>query len=405
MWENVPFFTEEDDAPSKPNTEPVIPRILSDLDVAIEKLPPSQNDAGRVNAWTARAYKGRVQIYSGDYQGALTTLREVVNNGPFELVDTFWQVFSAFNDNHPETVLAYQATVNDGNPQGNNGNRQDRLNFPHSGSPFGCCGFHQASQNLANAFQVDANGLPLPLSDPDGWNEPNETFDASVPVDPRIDFTMGRDNVPFLDWDIHAPGWIRDRGFSGPYSPKKTIYEQSSGVSSNVGWSPFQLHSKNLHLYRYADVLLLLAEAEVEAGSLENARDIVNQIRTRAAQTAQGPLNNIEVPLDDSSITWANYQIGTYDDPWSDQEFAREAVRMERRLELAMEGHRLFDLRRWGIAQEVMDAYIQKESTIRPFLNNAQQWQSRHSLYPLPSTEIALSEVDGEEQLQQNPGW
>ncbi|MDX1640297.1 MAG: RagB/SusD family nutrient uptake outer membrane protein [Balneolaceae bacterium] len=411
IWKNVPYITEADEDSEKTNIDVnVISKILSDLDGSINLLPQTQSEIGRVTKWTAKAYKGKVQVYSKDFDGALTTLRDVVNNGPYALEDNFWEVFSATNDNGSETVLAFQASVNDGDPQGLNGNYVDRLNFPHGGSPFGCCGVFMPSQNLVNAFKVDpSTGLPQAVVNPNNWNNDDDNFDAdeSAPVDPRLDWTTGRDGVPFLDWGKHEPGWIRARESDGPYSPKKNIYRKSTDASSSVGWANYQLHSKNLHLLRYADVLLLLAEAEIEAsgGSLENARDIVNQIRTRASQAAQGPSDNVIVPINDPSITWANYQIGTYDTPWSSKEEARQAVRMERRLELAMEGHRLFDLRRWGEAQNILNNYVQKEKVRREYLTGADSYSDKHEVYPIPTLQVELGMIDGEQMIQQNPGW
>jgi hypothetical protein len=164
----------------------------------------------------------------------------------------------------------------------------------------------------------------------------------------------------------------------------------------------------NIHIYRYADLLLLLAEANVEAGSLEEARTIVNEIRTRAGVAAQGPgtsSSNIAVAIDDPSTTWADYQIGLYPGPWTDQAAARTAVRYERRLELAMEGHRFFDLRRWGIAEQVINDYLAVEGTRRPFLTAATAFTARYNLFPIPPIQIELSRVEGEDRLQQNSGW
>ncbi|MEJ2504476.1 MAG: RagB/SusD family nutrient uptake outer membrane protein, partial [Gemmatimonadota bacterium] len=355
MWKNVPYYTEEDRDYRKANIDgaQVIANVLADLDQAIALLPatPRNGQVARATQWMAKAYKGRVQIYSGDYAGALTTLRDVRNNGPYDLEPNFHQVWTGFSEyqNGPETILAYQASINDGEPNGNNANYGERLNFPHSGSPFGCCGFHQPSQNLVNFFHVDGSGLPValsqgdltPLSASEAWNESDDEFEGGnlEPVDPRLDWTVGRDGVPYKDWGVHAAQWIRDEDFSGPYSPKKQIHEQASGAQSSVGWNAQHLNSVNMHIYRYADLLLLLAEAEVEAGDPEVARQIVNEIRTRAGQVAQGPVDNMVVPIDDPSITWANYQIGTYPaGSFNDQAFARSAVRYERRLELAMEG-------------------------------------------------------------------
>ncbi|MEL6390055.1 MAG: RagB/SusD family nutrient uptake outer membrane protein [Bacteroidota bacterium] len=400
FWQNIPYYTEEDTDFRKSNSADALPLIIGDLERAISLLPTTQADIGRVTQWTAKAYLGRVQVYSGNYTAGRQTLEDVVNNGPYALRDCFHDAFSEDEENGPETVLAYQASVNDGDGGGENGNRNDRLNFPHSGSPFGCCGFHQPSQNLVNAYKVDENGLPFL----DGSF--NNSILENEPVDPRLDWTVGRDDVPFLDWGLHTPGWIRAREWAGPFSPKKNIYEEGSGARSSVGWNNAHLHSMNMHIYRYAEVLLLLAEAEVEVGSLERAREIVNMIRARAGACAQGPVGGpVEVAIDDPSITWADYEVGIYTQPWTDQNVARDAVRMENRLELAMEGHRFFNLRRWGIAQQVLNDYVEVEKTRRPYLTGAAQYEGRHDLYPLPTVQIELSEVDGENRLVQNPGW
>ncbi|MEM6319086.1 MAG: RagB/SusD family nutrient uptake outer membrane protein, partial [Bacteroidota bacterium] len=402
-WGNIPIYTETDTDFRKSNggTEAALAAIISDLDDAISLLPTSQAQVGRSTSWTAKAYKGRVLMFAKDFSGAQAVLSDVVNNGPYALEDCFHDIFSAFHDNGPETVFAFQASSNDSDPNGENGNRNDRLNFPHGGSPFGCCGFHQPSQNLVNAFKVDANGLPFL----DGsFNDSDVT--AADAVDPRLDWTAGRDDVPFLDWGLHAPGWIRDRAWAGPYSPKKNIYEKGSGVGSAVGWASYQLHSMNMHILRFADVMLMSAEAEVEIGNLETARGLVNQIRTRAGVCAQGADGvSVETTIDDPAITWANYQIGTYDSPWTDQGIARTAVRMERRLELAMEGHRFFDLRRWGTFKEVLNAYTAVEKERRNYLTGANQVEDRHQWYPLPTRQLELSNVEGTQMLQQNTGW
>ncbi len=424
MWENVPYYTEEDEDFRKPNVDgaTVIGNILNDLDEAISLLPdsPRRGENGRVDSWDARAYKGRVEVHSGDYAAGLATLREVRNSGEFELQDNFHQVWTGFSEfyNGPETILAYQASANDGQPDGNNANYGNRLNFPHSGSPYGCCGFHQGTQNLVNFFQVDGSGLPLAMANPSeafdataSWNSRDDEFDASlndVPVDPRLDWTVGRDGVPFKDRGLHEAGWIRQESFGGPYSGKKNTHEAASDAESNVGWVPTQLNSVNTHIYRYADALLLLAEAEVEAGDLENAREIVNEIRERAGVAAQGPgdeRSTIAVDPEDPSITWADYEIGTYDIPWVDQDFARQAVRTERRLELAMEGQRFFDLKRWGIFMDVLNPYIQVEQDRRNFLNAAAEVTARYLRYPIPTDQIELSEVEDESRLEQNDGW
>ena len=424
MWGNVPYYTEADEDFRKPNAgaDP-IPMILADLQQAATLLPdaPRNDQPGRASSWTAKAYMGRVQVHSGDYAGGRATLQDVVDNGPYALEDNFHQVWTGFSEfaNGPETIVAFQASVNDGDGDGGNSNTSERLNFPHSGSPLGCCGFHQPSQNLVNFYKVDGNGLPLalangntPLDATESWNADDDNFtaDDAAPVDPRLDWTVGRDGVPYKDWGVHSStlGWVRDISFGGFYNGKKHVHEKSSGAGSNVGWNPAHLISVNSRLFRYADLLLLLAEAEVEAGSLERAREIVNMIRERAGKVAQGPgtgAGDIAVPIDDSSITWANYSVGTYDTPWTDQAAARTAVRYERRLELAMEGQRFFDLRRWDEHIPVLNAYVAVEETRRPHLTAAVELTDRHDWYPIPNRQIELSEVEGESRLTQNPGW
>lgn len=413
MWENIPYYFEDDSDFRKSNENvDAIGNIINDLQDAISLLSeePRNGEVGRATSWTAKALLGKVQADAGDYASALTTLREVRNSGVYGLEDNFQQVWTGFSDlaNGPETILAYQASSNDGNPGGDNSNYHIRLAFPHSGSPFGCCGFFQPSQNLVNFFVVDGDGLPIAMTDP-AWNDRDDNLmaGANVPVDPRLDWTVGRDGVPFKDWGNHESGWIRDPGYGGPYSPKKHVHEASSDAQSNVGWNASHLNSVNWHLFRYADLLLLLAEAEVEEGSLDNALDIVNEIRARAGVAAQGPgtgPDDIAVPIDDPSITWADYDIGLYDS-FPDQDFARRAVRFERRLELAMEGHRFFDLKRWGTAGQVLNEYTNTEASRRSYLSAAASFEERNLRFPIPTFQVDVSRVDGENRLVQNPGW
>lgn len=423
MWGNIPYYREDDTDFRKANltSAQAVTEILADINAAIAKLPPAPRNGqkGRASQWTAKAYKGRIQMYAKQYPAALTTLREVRASGPYALEPSFDRVWSGYQDfaNGPETVFAFQASANDGEPNGNNANFGERLNFPYSGSPLGCCGFHQPSQNLANFYKVDAAGLPLALSAPTTWNASDANLSSTnlVPVDPRVDWTLGRDGVPYKDWGTYnsGGGWVRDITNAGWYSPKKNVHEKSSGAQSTVGWVNTQLNSVNIHLLRYADVLLLLAEAEVEAGSLENARTIVNEIRARAGQKAQGPGTgraDLAVAINDPRITWAVYRVGLYTTPWTDPIFAKAAVRAERRLELAMEGQRFFDLRRWGTVQAELNAYLkgvggQAEENRRPYLKFAQPLAAKHLLYPIPNIQIELSKVGSESKLTQNAGW
>ncbi len=431
MWGNIPYYRETDTDFKKANLTQAqaIDEVLKDLDAAIALLPatPRNGNVGRATSWTAKAYKGRVQMYKKDFAGAKTTLQDVVTSGPYALESSYDKVWTGIfsQENGKETIFAYQASANDGQANGDNANFGERLNLPNGGSssPGGCCGFHQPSQNLVNYFFTDpATGLPAAIVTPATWNTNNANVDAAYTavagrtVDPRLDWTAGRDGVPYKDWGPENATWVRDVSNGGFFEAKKNAAEQSSGAISTVGWQNTQLNSVNIHLLRYADVLLLLAEAEVEVGSLTNAQALVNQVRTRAKVKVQGPgttAANMAVAINDPSITWANYKVEQYPagSPFfASQASAREAVRAERRLELAMEGQRFFDLKRWGQVETVIPAYVNgvgggAEKTRRLYLGTAAPVTSKMNFYPIPSIQIDLSKGGTGAGLTQNPGW
>ncbi len=451
MWGHIPYYFETDTTAvtdggyRKPNNlalDSIVKLIIADLNTAYTLLPatPRNGELGRATKWTARAYKGRVQAYGAAltpalWDSAAATLRAVRDSGPYRLETSFdhvWTGFSQYRDG-PETILAFQASVRDGEPSGWNSNWGERLNFPHSGSHFGCCGFHQPSQNLVNFFAVDANGLPLALST-SAWNNPDTNFAGGnlTPVDPRLDWTVGRDLVPYKDWGLHDRSWIRDALYSGPYSPKKNVHENAADAEDNVGWQATQTNDVNMHIFRYADLLLLLAEADVETNNLAEALTTVNQIRARAGRVAQGCGKGFDTKsdsilkatypacktdermvdtliqnatLDSLRTPWALYRIGLYPS-FPTQAYARTAVQYERRLELAMEGQRFFDIVRWGGADTVIANYVLKEKSRIPYLGTAAVFSlPKYGLYPIPTIQIDLSKTGATSNLVQNPGW
>ena len=401
MWKNVPYYTEEDTDFRKANTADIVPNILADFEAAAAALPASQGQPGRVTSGAANAYIGKLHLYNNNFSEAKAALDKVVSSGQYSLNPCFHDIFSVGLENGPEMVFSIQASVNDGTSEGQNGMFGDRLNFPHGGSPFGCCGFHQPSQNLVNAHRVDDAGLPLFST----FNDEKVDENYTGPLDPRLDWTVGRDGIPFLDIGVHEPSWIRSRSFSGPYSPKKFSYEAGQNQQAG-GWVSTQLSPINFPIIRYSDVLLMLAEAEVEAGSLERARELTNMVRARAAGCAQGADGARSGITAAEGAAYSNYSVSTYDDAWTSQAAARDAVRYERRLELALEGHRFFDLRRWGVAADVINTYLEVEKTVLPtYLSNSAGYQAKNDLMPLPTIQIELSSIDGTPMLQQNPGY
>jgi starch-binding outer membrane protein, SusD/RagB family len=406
MWGNVPYIDETVIEYRVKNDRDIWPDVEADLQAAIDVLPTTQAEVGRATKGAAQALLGKALIIQGKYAAAKTQFDAVIASGVYSLTPKYHDNFNAVTRNNSEGVLVVQQAVNEGS-DGDNGNIGDVLNYTHGGGPGGCCGFHQPSQDLVNCFKTDGNGLPLL----DTYNDSDITNDQGVAandpftpyngqLDPRLDWTVGRRGIPYLDWGLH-PGvsWIRAQAYGGPYSPKKLVYYkgQEGNLTSASGWTKGYT-ANNVKLIRYADVLLMAAECEVEIGSLEKARDYVNQIRTRAANPA-GFVKN-----DDGTVA-ANYVIGLYNTAWTDKDLARKAVRFERRLEFGTEGNRFFDLVRWGVAAQVKNAYFATESTKRTYLSGAQFKAGINEVFPIPRKAITLSALDGVETLTQNNGY
>jgi len=412
MYNMVPYIDETIYNPNDlestklPNSEDIWPKIVLDLQSAYDALPTKQTQPGRPTKWAAGATLAKAYLFQQKYTEAKTLLEAIVASGQYTLTAKYHDNFKAVTNNNSESIFEVQYPVNDGAPGGENGNIGSTLNYPYGGGGVTtCCGFFQPSQNLVNAFKTDATGLPLldTFNDTDVTND--QGIDATAPftpytgtVDPRLDWTVGRRSIPYLDWGPH-PGksFVRDQAYGGPYSPKKHVMYRSDVGTNTFAGNP-RLNANNYRMIRYSHVLLWLAEIEVELGNLDVARGYVNQIRTRAAN----PAGFVKNP--DGSDA-ANYVIGTYDTPWPDQATARKAVQFEQRLEFGMEGHRRFDLVRWGIADQTLNAYYLVEGTKRSYLNGVLFVKGKHEYFPIPIQEILNSQKNGQATLTQNPGY
>jgi hypothetical protein len=408
MWNNVPYIDEqtynpEDPESTKvPNTEDIWPKIEGDLQFAYQNLPHRQSQPGRATKWAAAALLAKAYLFQHKYAEAKTLLDLIVAQGGYRLVDRYADNFRAATNNNPESILEVQHSVNDGAPGGQNGNEGVTLNYPYGG-PTNCCGFFQPSQNLVNAFKT-SNGLPML----DNFNDADVTNDQGIEsnaaftpytgtLDPRLDWTVGRRGIPYLDHGLH-PGkaWVRDQAYAGPYSPKKHMFYKSDIGNATSTNNPRQ-NANNYRMIRFSHVLLWLAECEAEIGSLERARDLVNMIRQRAAN----PDGFVKMP---DGTNAANYSISLYTTPWADKATALKAIRFEERLEFAMEGHRFFDLVRWGIAKDVLNSYVAKEKLKRTYYNEA-VFSDHNVYYPIPLQEIVNSSKNGQPTLTQNQGY
>ena len=371
IYHQIPYIDEtaetaEDYARSNVefSSEELWAKIEKDFELAISGLPDTQAEVGRPTKTAAKAYLAKTALFQNDWQKVYDLTTEVMN-GNYGLLPDFQSVFLPENDNSKEVVFAVQYSVLDGQPSNYNGSIGDRLTAP--GGPFySQYGFHRPSQNLVNAYKVSEAGLPV---------ETNANVTLADKVDPRLDITVARPGVPYKDLGItYEENWARDLATYGEFSPKKRIVSAKSPFHTLV-W-PY-VNAMNYYIIRYAEVILWRAEAAVELNKLEEARTLVNQIRERAK-------NSTYVKTLDGTADAAPYVIATYDAPWTDVAAARAAVRTETRLELAMEGHRFFNLVRWGVADKVINEYLAVEKIRRTHLTNANFVKGKNEYFPIP---------------------
>ena len=418
LFKKIPYQNDQvaqDERGKVPNDEftdmQLWEKIAEDFQFAVDNLPPSQAEVGRANKYAAYAYLAKLRLYQAYEQDAshkvvtinATTLGKVVeacnaviNSGKYNLVSDFannW--LYPLSENNSESIFAVQYSVNDGTPNGKV-NLSSGLNY-NMAPPYGCCSFHAPSQNLVNAFKTNlATGLPLL----DTYN--NTLMRDSIDfwtngVDPRLDHTIGVPTHPFkyIPSFISQVTWQRVPPVYGRYTSMKEIAQYTSPAFKKVG--AFFGSATNWAILKYNDVLLWKAEALIELNRQSEALPLINMIRERAANStallkyANGqPVANYNVKpyIDGVNITWS-------------RENARKALQFERRLEFAMEGSHFFDLVRWGIAKDFINAYFASEKAIIPNLNSANFTAGRDEYFPIPTVQITYTAG----LYKQNPGY
>jgi len=383
--------------------------IENDFQFAVSNLPAKQGDVGRPTKYAAMAYLAKCLLYHAYTQDdhynvinidpaklsqVVTLCDSVIANSGYALAADFGDNFLAETENGPESIFAIQYSKNDGTPFG-------RIDMGHSliypmNPQFGCCWQHIPSQDLVNSFKTDANGLPM-FS---GYNNTDATQPADFlnqTFDPRLDHTVAIPGHPYKYEPnfVYQYNWARDPATYGPFSELKGAVAADDPAFQKI--PPFMSSSKNWELIRFSDVLLWKAEALIESGQYTEALPLINQVRQRAANSTA------RLKQADGSAT-SNYKVSIYQPgvncTWT-QDYARKALRTERRLEFALEGNRFFDLVRWGIADTYLNAYFASESTIRPHLKTAHFTKGRDEYLPIPLNQINYSKG----VYKQNPGF
>lgn len=376
-------------------------RVEQDLRDAIAYLPGSWDagNKGRATKWMAMAMLAKLYMYwSSPYNGTNATalhlaqaksiLEDIVNSGKYSLVNKYSDLFNPYMPGETsESIFDIEVP----------------FGYYTKLVAFGGWGFYQPTHEFVNSFIVDSNGLPAndyttlaPLST---YADYNISTDLNTAVDPRLDFTAGRVQVPYWDKGMPEIYWIRSISASGPYMNKKF----QSRIATYF-YIPIASEVKHYSVIRYADILLMLAEVAIRNGDLASALYLINQVRSRAANdfvtysgsgyTMDDKVNNTIIP--DAA---GNYRIGLYTSFGSTEE-AWNALRREMRAEFGMEGHRWFDIARWGIPATVINDFRAYEKQYFPW-KYENEYQAKWVTFPIPTAAIESSEG----RIVQNVNW
>ena len=388
-----------------PNTDAGWDKIEADLQFAIDNLPTTKikNEVGRIDKYIAQAVKAYALLTQKKYSAAKPLLDAVIAKPGLVLVPNIEYNYDMTHENNSESIFELECSTTASSASNVMGSG---CNFCQKGAAScGGWGFYQPSQNLFEAFQTTAAGLPVldvAARDPLVSDMGKSGSDVFVPtnhlLDPRVDFIIARRGVDYLGWGIF-PGsdWIREPANGGPYMSKIFMHRKDE-QALNLNGSGFS-NGKNYRIIRLANVLLWRAECAVEDNQLDVAMGLVNQVRNRAkaSPTVMGLCtsytNLLSNPVVDYTKPAANYKIEPYpvgSPAFATQTEARKAVQNEIRLEFATGPWRFFDLRRWGILASTLQAYIAQDITFRVFMQGATFNANEDDYWPLPQDQIDL---------------
>ena len=354
---DVPLITELQKSVSEYHVEKstqaeILAQVLSDLNTAEQNLPSvttyrGTDDLGRVALETAKMLKVRYYMWQHDYENAANKAYEIIEANNYQLLDDYHEQFWLGGDNTNESIfeVQYQAGIGEGSAFNNY--------MAPAGSGYtwrGGYGPLEVSASLVNEFEINDNIVPDPES-----TDPYQTYDA------RLRWTALYQGTPY------SPEMFEGIEYQGAWA-QNTSY---STVKYILGKNGTEINDspKNMILMRYADLLLMYAEAlnEIGAGDQYAAAKYVNMVRQRAT---------VNLPPISDSIS---------------QDEMRDAIKHERRTELGMEGVYYFDLLRWGDYLSAMD---------EEYPGKGWASASKFLLWPIPQDEL-----DKNPNLTQNPDY
>lgn len=380
--------------------EQLFDKIIADFKLAYDVLPEIQKEGGRINKIAAASYLAKCYLQlawgdgyekttgishiKADYMQKVVDYTDVVSKSRYGYLEDYGDIFLPEYKNSKESIFSIQCSdYKDDNTTFGRGNWSNTLN--------GCwgiwsCGwdFHKPSQNLVDAFKT-RDGLPefddfdkTPAHPVNG--QPN-----TQKWDPRLFHTVGMPTFPYKYEKEYTLTKDNSRNPSayGYYTSLKEVPQRSKGETYNNPWQAFAM---NEYMFRYTDVMLMRAEALIETGRLADAKAIINAIRQRAANSVN---KHIAYAADQC-------EIALYPDSYfQDKDTARKCLRWERRLELAMEHERFFDLRRWGIASETLNRYFKTEvnseydgTKFAQYYKDARFTPDKNEFFPVPYNQM-----------------
>ena len=409
LYKNIPFVMRTDLTYDEYNTlsnheytnDEGWALIARDLEEAYAVLPVKQADKGRPTKAACAAFLAKVYLYKAYRQDDASSnqvtsvdaddLKKVIQYtdpaiyaaGGYGLEKDIHNNFRPEDqyENGCESLWAIQYSRNDGSTYGNLNWSYGLITPNIPDVTDGGCDFYKPSQNLVNAFRTDADGLPLI----DTFNQKN--YDkATDNADPRLFLTVGMTGLPYMfnkDFIMdQSSAWSRSGGLYG-YNVTLKQNVDPALIGSYLIRGSFWASPMNRIVFRYADVILERAEAEAQLGNASEAVRLVNEIRTRAAGSTQ-------MIADYPNRYGVKLYCKNYTGSYSKDEALR-IVKMERRLELAMESERFFDLVRWGEASKVLNDYFAAEKERVTFLSDAVFTANKNEYLPIPHSQISSS--------------